>query len=119
MALAMPCPCWAPKINVRRTSKSSVPCRCALYSRSARFRMDILTPAGVPGPRFVRAGVEVCGIQVECQPEGGTMIWRRRRRSPEDFTREMDAHIELEAARLVAEGMSPGDARVTARRRFG
>ena len=40
-ARAMPCPCCGPKISVRRISRSSVPCRWALYSRSVLFRIDI------------------------------------------------------------------------------
>ena len=42
-----------------------------------------------------------------------------RRRSEEDFRREIQAHIELETERLIADGMAPEDARVAARRRFG
>ena len=43
--------------------------------------------------------------------------WRRR---PEaDFSAEVDAHIALETERLIAEGMSPADARAAARKAFG
>ena len=42
-----------------------------------------------------------------------------RRRSEDDFRREIQAHIELETERLIADGMAPEDARVAARRRFG
>ena len=41
--------------------------------------------------------------------------WRRQ----SDFDAEIAAHIEAETARLVADGMSPDDARDTARRSFG
>jgi putative ABC transport system permease protein len=43
----------------------------------------------------------------------------RSRRSGEDFTREIEAHIALETDRLIEEGVSPAAARVEARRRFG
>ena len=42
-----------------------------------------------------------------------------RRRSEDDFRREVAAHIDLETERLIADGMAPEDARVAARRRFG
>ena len=42
-----------------------------------------------------------------------------RRRSEEDFRREIQAHIELETERLIADGMEPEAARFAARRRFG
>ncbi len=41
------------------------------------------------------------------------------RRTHEDFSAEVQAHIDLEAARLVDEGMAPGDARAVALRAFG
>jgi predicted permease len=41
------------------------------------------------------------------------------RRSHEDFTAEVQAHLELEIARLVDDGMSPADARAAALRSFG
>src|SRR5213592_1914449 len=53
----MACPCCGPKISVLRISRSSVPCRCAAYSRSARFRIDIR-------PEYAYA-------RVECQPNCG------------------------------------------------
>ncbi len=45
------------------------------------------------------------------------MRWRRR--SDDDFAREVRSHLDLEAARLVDEGMSPSAARDAARRAFG
>jgi len=42
-----------------------------------------------------------------------------RRRPGDDFDREINAHLELEIARLEAEGMTPADARAEARRTFG
>ena len=45
------------------------------------------------------------------------MWWWRRR--DEDFAQEIRSHLELETDRLVSDGMSPAEARVTARRRFG
>jgi predicted permease len=42
-----------------------------------------------------------------------------RRRSDEDFQREIEAHIEIEADRLVADGMSRRQALAAARRAFG
>ena len=41
------------------------------------------------------------------------------RRSDEDFAREVEAHLQLEADRLVEEGMAPEAARLEAQRRFG
>lgn len=46
-------------------------------------------------------------------------MFRRRRREDEDFAREIAAHIQLEADRLVEDGMSPEAARLEAARRFG
>jgi predicted permease len=46
-----------------------------------------------------------------------TMGWLRR--STEDFSEEIRAHIAIETDRLIADGMSPEDAARTARRRFG
>ena len=43
----------------------------------------------------------------------------RRHRRASDFSEEIEAHIALEADRLTAEGMSPAEARLSARRRFG
>ena len=45
------------------------------------------------------------------------MPWRRR--SQRDFEEEIRSHLELETERLVEEGMSPDDARLAARQRFG
>ena len=42
-----------------------------------------------------------------------------RRRDQRDFEDEIRAHIELETEQLIAEGMSPRDARLAARKRFG
>src|SRR5687767_14032348 len=42
-----------------------------------------------------------------------------RRRSHDDFSREIQAHLELETDRLIAEGWSPEDATDAARRSFG
>ena len=43
----------------------------------------------------------------------------RRKRTAEDFTEEIQAHIELEAEQLRREGLSEADARWNARRKFG
>jgi putative ABC transport system permease protein len=40
-------------------------------------------------------------------------------RPDEDFAREIDAHVQLEADRLVDEGMAPEAARLEAQKRFG
>jgi putative ABC transport system permease protein len=45
------------------------------------------------------------------------MTWRRR--SIEDFSEEIRAHIALETDRLIADGMDPVEAAHTARRQFG
>jgi predicted permease len=45
------------------------------------------------------------------------MVWRRR--STEDFSEEIRAHIAHETDRLIAEGMNPEEAARAARRRFG
>ncbi len=42
-----------------------------------------------------------------------------RKQSDDDFAQEILAHIELETERLIHEGMTPDEARVAARRRFG
>ena len=42
-----------------------------------------------------------------------------RHRSDEDFAREVDSHVQLEADRLVEEGMAPDAARDEAQKRFG
>ena len=44
------------------------------------------------------------------------MPWRRSQR---DFEDEIRSHLELETDRLVEEGMSPDEARLAARRKFG
>jgi hypothetical protein len=41
------------------------------------------------------------------------------RRSAEDFNREIESHIAIETARLIAEGMPLAEARDAAVRRFG
>ena len=46
------------------------------------------------------------------------MWWRRSRRA-EDFKLEIDAHLQLETDRFIADGLSPDDARAAARRAFG
>lgn len=46
------------------------------------------------------------------------MFWRKRR-ADEDFAREIDAHLAVETDRLISEGLSPDEARATARRGFG
>ena len=43
----------------------------------------------------------------------------KRRRSPDDFAAEVQAHLELETDRLMAEGLDPDAARAAAHRRFG
>ncbi|PYR24490.1 MAG: hypothetical protein DMF98_15240 [Acidobacteria bacterium] len=46
-------------------------------------------------------------------------MWRRHRRSDQEFSHESQAHIALETDRLVAEGMNPEEARARALRAFG
>jgi predicted permease len=46
-------------------------------------------------------------------------MWRRQSRGDEDFRQEIEAHIALEADRLIAEGLSPAAAHDAARRAFG
>ena len=46
------------------------------------------------------------------------MFWKRRRRL-NDFAEEIQAHLELEADELAAEGVSPGEAQRRARAAFG
>jgi putative ABC transport system permease protein len=41
------------------------------------------------------------------------------RRTTEDFAAELDAHVQLEIDRLIAEGLSPRDARAAAIKAFG
>jgi predicted permease len=45
-------------------------------------------------------------------------MWKRRR-TDDDFSDEIRAHIEIETERLVAEGLTPDDARSRAHRAFG
>ncbi|HEV3197443.1 MAG TPA: ABC transporter permease, partial [Bryobacteraceae bacterium] len=45
-------------------------------------------------------------------------MWRRKRKHS-DFDAEITAHLDLETDRLIAEGMSPEDARYRAQRTFG
>src|ERR1035437_9142487 len=72
MAVAMPWPCWVPPSSVRRTIRSSVPCRRATRSRGGSdFRVVILPESTV--------------VQVECQhddclPEVSSSVWREWRR---------------------------------------
>ncbi len=42
-----------------------------------------------------------------------------RRRDQRDFEEEIQSHLDLETDRLIAEGMTPRDARLTARKKFG
>lgn len=42
-----------------------------------------------------------------------------RKRSDEDFAREVESHVQLEADRLVEDGMAPEAARLEAQKRFG
>lgn len=42
-----------------------------------------------------------------------------KRRSDDDFRREIEAHLAIETDRLLAEGLGPQEARAAARRRFG
>ena len=46
-------------------------------------------------------------------------MWPFRRRRDDDFRREIEAHLALEADRRVAEGLSPEEARHAASRVFG
>jgi hypothetical protein len=46
-------------------------------------------------------------------------MWPWRRRSDEDFAEEIRANIALEIDRLIAEGVSPNEARTAALRTFG
>jgi len=43
----------------------------------------------------------------------------RRKRNDSDFQAEIQAHVQLEADQLQADGMSPGEAEAAARRTFG
>src|SRR5262245_6680445 len=46
-------------------------------------------------------------------------MFQKRRRVGSDFREEIRSHIELEIERLIAEGLSPEDARAEAHRAFG
>jgi hypothetical protein len=46
-------------------------------------------------------------------------MWRRRSRSDDDFAAEIRAHLELETARLVDDGVPADEARDRARKAFG
>ena len=46
-------------------------------------------------------------------------MWWRRRRTDEDFDREIQAHLDLETDRLIGEGVPQDQAQATARSRFG
>src|SRR5215212_3700920 len=91
----MPWPCCGPKIKVRRISRSRVPCKWAACS-PARFRIDIRPEYAYPP---------------------GRMSTQKHR--DDDFAREIRAHVDLETARLIEEGMPPAQARDAARRAFG
>jgi predicted permease len=47
------------------------------------------------------------------------MRWRRQKQRDEDLERELNSHLELEAAEQVENGVSPDEARFAARRVFG
>ena len=47
------------------------------------------------------------------------MAFFSRRRTDDDFSDEVQAHIDLEVDRLMADGMSPEEAHAAARRAFG
>src|SRR5204862_4456611 len=112
IARAMACPCCGPKISVLRISRSSVPCRWAAYSRSARFRIDIR-------PEYAYARVECQPVaSLRGRPETHMSMFSRRRASG-DFADEIEAHLALETERLVREGLPPDEARFAARRAFG
>jgi putative ABC transport system permease protein len=46
-------------------------------------------------------------------------MWPFKRRSDDDFRREIEAHVSFETDRSIADGMSPEEARAAAIRRFG
>ena len=46
-------------------------------------------------------------------------MWWTRRRTDEDFSSEIDAHLALETERLIEDGLTPDAARDAARRKFG
>jgi len=45
-------------------------------------------------------------------------MWRRKR-AADDFATEIQAHLDLETDRLIADGMTPDAARLAARKAFG
>ena len=46
-------------------------------------------------------------------------MWPFRRRTDEDFRREIEAHLAIERDRLIANGVRPDEAEHTAARKFG
>ncbi len=46
-------------------------------------------------------------------------MWPFKRRSDDDFRGEIEAHVAIETDRLIADGMSPEEARAAAIRQFG
>ena len=46
-------------------------------------------------------------------------MWRGRRHSDADFAEEITTNIAIDTDRLIAEGMSPEDAKAAALRAFG
>src|SRR5262245_24773225 len=46
-------------------------------------------------------------------------MWRRRRPTSDEFREEIEAHVAIEADRLVQEGLRPDEAVRAARRVFG
>ncbi len=46
-------------------------------------------------------------------------MFGRGTRNDEDFAREVESHLQLEADRLAADGLTPEAARLQAERRFG
>jgi putative ABC transport system permease protein len=44
---------------------------------------------------------------------------RSSKRTPDDFSTEIQAHLDLETDRLIADGMAPAEARLAARKAFG
>src|SRR5258708_7385879 len=56
---------------------------------------------------------------VECLPTGGRMNWWRRKDHEQDLARELQSHLDLEAAEHREEGLSTQAAASAARRGFG
>src|SRR5205823_9311701 len=46
-------------------------------------------------------------------------MWPWRRRSTRDFSQELEDHLLLDTDRLIADGLSPDEAKAAARRAFG